>query len=72
MILNLANAEVFVRKTPGYSWDGWTIEQFVPNDRAATRVNGAFRNGVWGFLNRYEVNEKGKYNLRHSNKSVRS
>lgn len=64
MLLNLSSAEAFVRKSPGYFWDGWTIKQFVPNDKAMFRTNGAFKDGRWGFMNTYEVNEKGKYNVR--------
>lgn len=40
-------------------WDGWTIVFFRPSDKGRHDKNGAFRNGVWGFDNRVEVNSEG-------------
>lgn len=44
-------------------WEGWTIHFFRPADHAIHSVDGVFRNGVWGFDNRVEVNSEGKWEV---------
>jgi hypothetical protein len=44
-------------------WDGWDIVFFRPADHGIHNVDGAFRNGVWGFDNRVIVNSEGKWRV---------
>lgn len=44
-------------------WDGWDMHFFRPADHALHSKDGAFRNGVWGFDNRVEVNSEGTWNV---------
>lgn len=46
-----------------FSWNGWTIEKFTPSGRAPFSKDGVFRNGKWGFLTRYEVNDDGTWQV---------
>jgi hypothetical protein len=42
-------------------WEGWDIVFFRPAEHGRNSVDGAFRNGEWGFDNRVAVNSEGKW-----------
>lgn len=44
-------------------WDGWDIVFFRAADNGMYSKQGAFRNGQWGFENRFSVNGNGEYNI---------
>lgn len=66
-ISGLKNSHRFVREQRALGndvrWDGWDIVFFRPADHAIHSRDGAFRNGVWGFDNRVEVNSEGTWSI---------
>lgn len=42
-------------------WDGWTLVFFKPHENAIYTNTGEFRNGQWGYANRFDMNSEGKY-----------
>lgn len=44
-------------------WDNYDIVFFRKSDKGITSRDGAFRNGVWGFENRFAVSESGEWNI---------
>lgn len=60
-------AERFVNKQQTLDndvrWDNYDIVFFRPAPQGAFRKQGAFRNGQWGFENRFAVSEKGEWNI---------
>lgn len=40
-------------------WDGWTIIEWTKGAGAQFAKNGMYRNGMWGFANRYEPSAEG-------------
>lgn len=64
---SLSKAERFVKsqndKGNDLRWEGWTIISFAPDEAAIYSKNGAYRHGVWGFENRYAVNDQGEWNI---------
>lgn len=44
-------------------WDGWDIVFFRASDAGRQAKDGAFRNGQWGFDNRFVVNSKGIWSI---------
>lgn len=65
------NAEGFVRYQKGLGndvrWEGWDIVFFREDYRGATSEDGAFRNGVWGFDNRFAVDSNGEWQIDYRN-----
>lgn len=60
-------AERFVKKQKSLGndvrWDNYDIVFFRQADNGMTSKNGAFRDGVWGFENRYPVTEDGDWKI---------
>lgn len=48
----------------GYFWDGWQIKRWVPNASGFTAKNGAYRNGMWGLLFNYPINNDGTWEVK--------
>ena len=61
--LNWKEAHKFVdnHKKQGFFWDGWTIVKWSPGHNGYTEVNGMFRNGKWGYANRYQLANSGTW-----------
>lgn len=55
-------------------WDGWDIVFFRPSTFGEDSKDGAYRDGAWGYDNRFEVNSEGIWevderNIRSSRRS---
>lgn len=63
--LNYAQAHEFVEKNKngGFYWDGYTIVKWSPGHNGFTQTNGLFRNGKWGYANRFTLTPKGTWKL---------
>lgn len=48
-------------------WDGWDIVFHRPAPHAINSPAGEFRNGGWGFKNRFEVDSEGMWNIEERN-----
>lgn len=61
------NAERFVQKQKRLGndvrWDNYDIVFFRAADHGVYSKDGAFRNGEYGFENRYEVTENGEWRI---------
>ncbi len=44
-----------------YYWEGWTINKFTPHPAACFSPKGAFRNNQYGYIETFEVNNKGQW-----------
>lgn len=62
--LTLDEAEQYVEKTYGASWDGWVMLIHRPNPAGFFRKNGAFKNGRWNTEVRIQPNSQGLYKVR--------
>ena len=58
-VTSLEKMEAIVKKNRFLSWDGWTVVNSFPSEKARTAVNGAYVNGTWHLQNRYEPTETG-------------
>lgn len=71
LTLGVKKADKFVREQKELGndvrWDGWTMVFFRPSPAAVYSKDGAFREGVWGFDNRVEVNDKGLWEIDYRN-----
>ena len=67
VIKSVKQAEKFVNQQKRLGndvrWDNYDIVFFRKSDKGVTSKDGAFRNGEWGFENRFAVNEKGEWNI---------
>lgn len=67
LIKSVKQAEKFVtqQKQLGNDvrWDNYDIVFWRESEKGVTSKDGAFRNGKWGFENRFAVNEKGEWNI---------
>lgn len=67
MELNIKSAHRLVRQQRARGndvyWNGWEIVFFNPSEKAATSVKGIFRNGRWGYANRFPVTERGTWEV---------
>jgi len=63
--LNYAQAHEFVEKNKnkGFYWDGYTIVKWSPGHNGYTQPNGLFKNGKWGYANKFPLTEKGNWKL---------
>jgi hypothetical protein len=61
--LNYKEAHRFVEtnKKEGFFWDGWEIVKWTPGHNGYFDPNGMFKNGKWGYVNRYFLNNKGMW-----------
>lgn len=61
--LNFKSAHNFVEqnKRKGFFWDGYTIVKWSPGHNGFTQTNGMFKNGKWGYANRYPLTNKGTW-----------
>ena len=66
-IKSVKQAEKFVEQQKRLGndirWDNYDIVFFRKSEKGITSKDGAFRNGVWGFENRFTVNENGEWNI---------
>ena len=64
---SLNQAENFVNRQKEIGndvrWENYDIVFFRASERGVTSKDGVFRNGVWGYSNRFEVNESGEWNI---------
>lgn len=67
LLSSLTNAEQFVAEQQALGndvrWDGWDIVFYREADHGIWSPDGAFRNGTWGFDNRYAVNGNGEWEI---------
>lgn len=63
--LDYNDAHIFVDNNDrnGFFWDGWTIVKWSPGNNGYMQPNGMFRNGRWGYVNRYEVTKRGTWRV---------
>lgn len=61
--LNWKEAHKLVEKNKknGFFWDGWTIVKWSPGHNGYSETNGMFRNGKWGYANRYVLTKQGTW-----------
>jgi hypothetical protein len=71
LTLGFKKVDAFVRKQQEAGndvwFDGWDILFFRPADAAVYSKDGAFRNGVWGYINRVSVSDKGTWDIDYRN-----
>lgn len=58
-ITTVEQMESVVQKNKSLSWDGWTVVNSYPSDKARTSNKGAFINGVWCIQNRFVPSTSG-------------
>ena len=58
-ISSLDKMEEIVAKNNSLNWEGWTVLESKTDDAAWMKANGAFVNGKWIRINRYEPTEVG-------------
>jgi hypothetical protein len=65
IILDYNSAHNFVEKNKnnGFYWDNYTIVRFSPHSAAYMDKKGSYKNGKWGFSNRYDVKQNGTWEL---------
>jgi hypothetical protein len=65
VVLNYEMAHAFVEsnKNKNIFWDGWTIVKWAPGSNGYTQTNGMFRNGKWGYANRFPVSGNGTWRI---------
>jgi len=67
LIKSVKQAEKFINQQRSLGndvrWDNYDVVFFRPSEKGVTSKDGAFRNGVWGFENRFAVNESGEWNI---------
>lgn len=72
MELNISDAHKMVRTQRARGndvfWEGFsTIVFFNPADKAMYSTKGIFRNGRWGYANRFDVNDDGTWRVDRRN-----
>ena len=67
MKLNITEAHRLVRiqraRGTDCYWDGWTMVFFNPSSKARYSVKGIYRNGKWGYANRFEPGDDGMWRV---------
>lgn len=68
LTLGIRKIEAFVKNQQelgnNVRWNGWTLEFFRPAEQAIyNALDGVFRDGQWGYLNKVEVNSKGLWEI---------
>lgn len=58
-IKSLEQMESIVAKNKNLFWDGWTVINSYPSDKARTSKYGVFTNGVWKMQKRFEPTQTG-------------
>ena len=63
--LNYEQAHAFVEKNKdnGFFWDGYTIVRWAPSNNGYMQPNGMYRNGKWGYANRYLLTSQGTWRV---------
>jgi hypothetical protein len=59
IIKTLEHMEKVVENNKTLYWDGWTVVNSIPSDKARSSANGALVNGKWHIQTRYEANRTG-------------
>jgi hypothetical protein len=60
---NAAHNFVEKNKSQGFFWDGWTIVKWSPSNNGFMQPNGLYKNGKWGYSNRYELKSNGTWDI---------
>lgn len=67
LIKSVKQAEKFINNQRNLGndvrWDNYDIVFFRTSEKGITSKDGAFRNGTWGFENRFAVDESGEWNI---------
>ena len=58
-IRSLEQMEQIVGSVKFLHWDGWTVVQTFPSDKARTSKNGIYRKGRWYLQKRFEPGKDG-------------
>ena len=71
LTIGIKRVEKFVQQQQALGndvrWDGYDLVFFRKADSGIFSKAGAFRNGVWGFENRVQVNGKGEWEIDYRN-----
>ena len=60
MIINsLEQMETIVSKSRSLSWDGWSVIETYPSDKARSSVSGIYLNGKWHMKKIFTPSRKG-------------
>ena len=60
MIINsLEHMETIVSNSKTLSWDGWSVVEIYPSDKARSSVNGVYQNGKWNMKKTFTPSRKG-------------
>ena len=59
IISSLSAMESIVQAKPNLVWDGWDVLEYKKDGLAFIKNNGAFRNGQWMTVRRFEPQRKG-------------
>jgi hypothetical protein len=63
VVLDYDSADEFVDNKRNLFWDGWDIVHWKPNPNSYTNKKALFRNGRWGFANRFSVRDDGTWRI---------
>lgn len=58
-VTTLEKMEEIVSKNKSLMWDGWTVVNSYPSDKARTSAKGAYLNGKWQIQTRFAPTESG-------------
>lgn len=61
--LNYDAAHRFVENSKSARWEAWDIVLFKEHPAAASKVDGRYHNGKWGFETRIAVDADGKWRV---------
>jgi hypothetical protein len=59
IINNLEKMETIVKNNKALKWDGWSVVNYYPSEKARTSKYGALINGKWHMTRRFDPSEKG-------------
>lgn len=60
MIINsLEHMETIVSNSKSLSWEGWSVTEVYPSDKARSSVNGVYLNGKWHMKKTFTPSRKG-------------
>lgn len=61
--LDYKAAHRFVDNNPNVRWEGWDMIIFKDSPAAASKVDGRYHNGKWGFESRISVDNDGRWRV---------
>jgi hypothetical protein len=61
--LNYKQAHKLVEsgKRSGFYWENYTIVKWSPGHNGYSQTNGMFKNGKWGYANKYTMTDQGTW-----------